>query len=239
MSRMVKRISALVSTACLLTSLLWAASVVERPSTAGALSPGWTVEGQTNLNPNAFNSVSCPSTRVCYAVEASNNSSEILKTQNLGASWTSSSIPFQPHIGGAQISCVSVTECYAVFYRLSDPEFGISGITSFFATTDSGNTWTEESSPGPNFWQLSCTGPGVCMAATSVSMSTSSLGLTETTDGGIDWTQSNLSIASYSDNFTAFSCSSSTQCIFLSAAPITCHTQMEVGALHLPLGMLF
>ncbi|NNN20672.1 MAG: hypothetical protein HKL80_01545 [Acidimicrobiales bacterium] len=222
MSRIVKRLLALVCTACLLTSLLWAASTIERPGVARAISPGWAVEGQTNLNPTNFTSVSCPSTQVCYAVDLSGTSAEILKTQDLGATWASSPIPLPPDLKRAQVSCVSVTECYALFNLYSRTPSGANSTTAFFATTDSGNTWKEESSPGsqgPNYLQLSCTGPGVCIAATYLFGSTPFVSLAETTDGGIVWTQSNLPISSYSDNFMAFSCTSSTQCIFLSASP--------------------
>jgi photosystem II stability/assembly factor-like uncharacterized protein len=104
----------------------------------------WTV--QNSRTSNYLYGVSCTSTTSCYAV----GQSIILATANGGATWTSQVATST--LNG--VSCPSAGVCYAV---------GNSG--SIVATSDSGATWTPQSSGTTNRLQgVYCAGTDACWA---------------------------------------------------------------------------
>jgi photosystem II stability/assembly factor-like uncharacterized protein len=112
--------------------------------------------------------MSCPSTTVCYAV--GNNG--VIVT-NASGTWTESSIPASVPSDTIfkSVACTSTSSCFVV-----------GGNSSILHTTNSGSTWTAQSSPvSDNFNDIACTSATIC---TIVGGGGNILG---TSNGGTTW----------------------------------------------------
>lgn len=124
--------------------------------------------------------LSCAGTSGCVAVAMDGTAIDVVRTQDGGAAWTTSSFSdsIVKYVTG--VACSSSTTCEAIGYR--------SGTTPWVGgTTNDGLTWTNQSTAGfapmGDLTALTCSSSTFCAAIDGE-------GVVATTDGGAAWTRS-------------------------------------------------
>jgi len=157
----------------------------------------------------AVASLACPSTTVCFASVTSDNAPDVIGTVDGGTTWTVQGAVHED----ARLSCVSVSECYAI---APDGEVD--------ATTDGGAHWTTQTMiPWHDLAELggvgsaSCPAPGTCyVVGQAVGNDGSQSFAYITRNGGLSWTPLTtpgppVSSTDFSE-LTSISCPSATTC---------------------------
>jgi photosystem II stability/assembly factor-like uncharacterized protein len=141
--------------------------------------------------------VSCPSTRVCFAIGAggigSHEFGAVISSTDGGRSWrTSLDTPGPQYLG--EITCPATTTCLG----------GDEGGSSLKVTTDSGGTWTTRTFPSgmAALQEVTCPSTAVCYA-------TAANGILATDDAGSTW---ELRTLPSNSSPVAISCPSLTAC---------------------------
>ncbi len=160
-------------------------------TTSGA--NGWSTP-QTIDGTSSFNSISCPSTSLCVAVDAAK---DILTTTNGGASWSltsaSSVFPYQPPSG---VSCSSTVFCAAFD--------GNANLATSTNPTGGSSAWTYSGTPIPgNVSKTSCVSSSLCFM-----IEAGTVGWSTTPATGSSWKYESLG----SNTLNSISCPTSTFC---------------------------
>lgn len=164
--------------------LAFAGPMMQAAVTVG--SSAWTWQNPLPQG-NGLNSVSCPTTTVCFAV---GDFGLILATTNSGSTWTGQTSPTTRTLHG--VSCANTTTCYAV---------GDGGV---ILKTDNGGTWFQQpSGTGANLNGISCPSFNECVA-----VGTPGLALF-TFNSGAGWFPFS---PVYANNLVAITCASTSEC---------------------------
>ncbi|MCL4448382.1 MAG: IPT/TIG domain-containing protein [Actinobacteria bacterium] len=129
----------------------------------------WQIQ-QSYLAPvNNFNSVSCPSSSVCFAVgDNSVGGPAVYETTDGGTSWSNSTASISPSLIGvlSGISCVSQTFCEAVGSDYAN--------STGIAVGYNGTTWSSQTVPSgiPGLFGISCVSQTFCEAVGSTTLIT-------------------------------------------------------------------
>lgn len=150
---------------------------------------------------DALDSISCPSTNVCFAVGSYGAEGSVVTTTNGGATWTYQTLP-SPVSYLSGISCPSTSDCFAVGAGV----FGAGVVAGVVvATTDGGRTWFFQGLPDAP------TGVPVSIAcySTSICYLAGTHFVDGTTDGGSVWNDTSLPAAA--EDLASIACPTATK----------------------------
>jgi photosystem II stability/assembly factor-like uncharacterized protein len=144
----------------------------------------------------------------------------MFSTANGGQSWTSFPTPAVKNAGILVMSCASASDCVAL-WQVSGP--GGQGIQEIsYATSDSGQTWTEASVPGTfRAYALQCFTGGLCIAGGEMpngyKISDPTLGSAAaaiySTDGGLSWVSGSVPQTFPAGMLVGLSCADPNHCM--------------------------